>query len=162
MFFSNACYNYELLMATTFAGCMGFALKDLYPDKKKLGEELAKHTVFFNTEPKLGSVIHGVVIAMEEQRANGAPVEADMINGVKTGLMGPFAGIGDTLQQGIIVPVLLAVALDMAKGGNIVGPIFYVLAAATIVLGYGCFMFMYGYKMGNRGDRTNSLAWHGE
>ncbi len=151
MFFSNSCYNYELLMATSFAGMIAFALKDLYPnDKKKLGEELEKHTVFFNTEPKLGSVIHGVVISMEEQRANGAPVSADMINGVKTGLMGPFAGIGDTLQQGIIVPVLLAVALDMAKGGNIVGPIFYVIAAATIVLGYGCFMFFYGYRLGTR------------
>jgi len=46
--------------------------------------------VFFNTEPNFGNVIHGTVIAMEEQRANGAAIDDDAINSVKSGLMGPM------------------------------------------------------------------------
>ena len=125
----HICYNYERLQATSFAEAMGVILKKLYPNKEDLGREMGKHFTFFNTEPNTGGVIHGVVIAMEEQRANGAPISEDMINGIKTGLMGPFAGVGDSIVQGIITPVLLAVALGMSQNadgsGNPVGPIFY-------------------------------------
>ena len=85
--FSHSCYNYERLQATSFAEAMGVILKKLYPNKEDLGREMGKHFVFFNTEPNTGGVIHGVVIAMEEQRANGAPISEDMINGIKTCLL---------------------------------------------------------------------------
>ena len=150
--FSHSCYNYERLQATSFAECMGVILKKLYPNKEDLGREMGKHFVFFNTEPNTGGVIHGVVIAMEEQRANGAPISEDMINGIKTGLMGPFAGVGDSIVQGIITPVLLAVALGMSQNadgsGNPVGPIFYIVVECVVVLSWGYGMFMYGYRLG--------------
>lgn len=146
--FSHACYNYERLQAMSFAQSMGVILKKLYPNKEELGREMQKHTAFFNTEPNTGGVIHGVVIAMEEQRANGEPVSAEVINGLKTGLMGPFAGIGDTLIQGIIVPVLLAIAIGIAEGGNPMGPVFYFVGIAVSALGIGYMSWMYGYKMG--------------
>ena len=150
--FSHSCYNYERLQATSFAEAMGVILKKLYPNKEALGREMGKHFVFFNTEPNTGGVIHGVVIAMEEQRANGAPISEDMINGIKTGLMGPFAGVGDSIVQGIITPVLLAVALGMSQNadgsGNPVGPIFYIVVECVVILAWGYSMFMYGYRLG--------------
>ena len=150
--FSHSCYNYERLQATSFAEAMGVILKKLYPNKEDLGREMGKHFVFFNTEPNTGGVIHGVVIAMEEQRANGAPISEDMINGIKTGLMGPFAGVGDSIVQGIITPVLLAVALGMSQNadgsGNPVGPIFYIVVECVVILAWGYSMFMYGYRLG--------------
>ena len=150
--FSHSCYNYERLQATSFAEAMGVILKKLYPNKEDLGREMGKHFVFFNTEPNTGGVIHGVVIAMEEQRANGAPISEDMINGIKTGLMGPFAGVGDSIVQGIITPVLLAVALGMSQNadgsGNPVGPIFYIVVECVVVLSWCYGMFMYGYRLG--------------
>ena len=149
--FSHSCYNYERLQATSFAEAMGVILKKLYPNKEDLGREMGKHFVFFNTEPNTGGVIH-VVIAMEEQRANGAPISEDMINGIKTGLMGPFAGVGDSIVQGIITPVLLAVALGMSQNadgsGNPVGPIFYIVVECVVILAWGYSMFMYGYRLG--------------
>ncbi len=147
-FFSHSCYNYERLQAISFGQAMGVILKKLYPNREDLGRELQKHTAFFNTEPNTGGVIHGVVIAMEEQRANGEPISEEMINGLKTGLMGPFAGIGDTLIQGIIVPVLLAIAIGMSQGGNVMGPIFYIVTVSAAALGIGYTMWMYGYRMG--------------
>ena len=150
--FSHSCYNYERLQATSFAEAMGVILKKLYPNKEDLGREMGKHFTFFNTEPNTGGVIHGVVIAMEEQRANGAPISEDMINGIKTGLMGPFAGVGDSIVQGIITPVLLAVALGMSQNadgsGNPVGPIFYIVVECVVILAWGYSMFMYGYRLG--------------
>ena len=150
--FSHSCYNYERLQATSFAEAMGVILKKLYPNKEDLGREMGKHFVFFNTEPNTGGVIHGVVIAMEEQPANGAPISEDMINGIKTGLMGPFAGVGDSIVQGIITPVLLAVALGMSQNadgsGNPVGPIFYIVVECVVILAWGYSMFMYGYRLG--------------
>ena len=147
-FFSHSCYNYERLQAISFGQAMGVILKKLYPNKEDLGRELQKHTSFFNTEPNTGGVIHGVVIAMEEQRANNEPISEEVINGLKTGLMGPFAGIGDTLIQGIIVPVLLAIAIGMSQGGNVIGPVFYMVTVSAAALGIGYTMWMYGYKMG--------------
>ena len=91
-FFSHANYNYERLQGTAFAQAMTPIIRKLYKDPDEIKAALKRHLVFFNTEPNVGGVIHGAVIAMEEQRANGADIDDDAINGVKTGLMGPLAG----------------------------------------------------------------------
>jgi PTS system mannose-specific IID component len=93
----------------------------------------------------VGGVIHGAVIAMEEQRANGADIDDDAINSVKTGLMGPLAGIGDTISQGTVTPILLAIGIGLAgykagatdiEGltGSPLGAIFYIVFEAVIIL----------------------------
>ncbi|TME10391.1 MAG: PTS system mannose/fructose/sorbose family transporter subunit IID, partial [Chloroflexi bacterium] len=101
-FFSHSNYNYERLQGTAFAQAMAPIIRKLYKDPEDIKAALKRHLVFFNTEPNVGGVIHGAVIAMEEQRANGAPIDDDDINGVKSGLMGPLAGIGDSISQGTI------------------------------------------------------------
>ena len=106
-FFSHANYNYERLQGTAFAQAMTPIIRKLYKDPDEIKAALKRHLVFFNTEPNVGGVIHGAVIAMEEQRANGAPIDDDAINSVKSGLMGPLAGIGDVISQGTITPILL-------------------------------------------------------
>ena len=65
---------------------------------------------------------------MEEARANGAEeIDDEMINGIRAGLMGPLAGIGDSLIVGTYIPILLGIALGFAEGGSILGPLFYCL-----------------------------------
>ncbi len=82
-------------------------VEKLYKKQEDIRAALKRHLVFFNTQPGVGGVIHGIVIAMEEERAAGADISGDAINGIKTGLMGPMAGIGDTLQRGIVIPIAL-------------------------------------------------------
>ena len=53
---------------------------------------------------------------MEEARANGESVSAEDINSVRTGLMGPVAGIGDTVMQGILFPILAGIRLYHGSG----------------------------------------------
>lgn len=127
-FFSHANYNYERLEATGLVFAMKPVIKKLYgdrPDEYKAC--IQRHMQFFNTEPHIGGVIPGIVLAMEEERANGAPITDEAINGVKTGLMGPFAGIGDTLWQGTLTPILLAFGISLGSQGNLLGPVIYII-----------------------------------
>lgn len=145
----EAAYNYERLQALGLTNMMLYSIRKLYSDPQKQAEELKKYMVFFNTEPHMvGPIIHGVALSMEEARANGQNVSAEDINGVRTGLMGPAAGIGDTVQQGIIFPILASIGATMALDHNFIGPVFFTVVFEAIIYTIGYLMFMFGYKKG--------------
>ena len=151
-FFSHANYNYERLEATGLVFAMKPVIKKLYgdrPDEYKAC--IQRHMQFFNTEPHIGGVIPGIVLAMEEERANGAPITDEAINGVKTGLMGPFAGIGDTLWQGTLTPILLAFGISLGSQGNLLGPVIYTLLMFGIMFPVAYIFWMKGYSLGKEG-----------
>ena len=150
-FFSHANYNYERLQGTAFAQAMVPIIKKLYKDPDEIKAALKRHLVFFNTEPNVGGVIHGAVIAMEEQRANGADIDDEAINGFKSGLMGPLAGVGDTISQGTITPILLSIGISMAAAGNIFGPIFFFFAELIVMVALAYFFWFQGYDRGREG-----------
>ena len=104
--------------------------------------------MFFNTEGIWGAVVHGIALAMEEQRAMGAPVPVEAITGIKAGLMGPFAGIGDSILMGTYSPILLSIAIGLSAGGSPIGAIFFVIAWLGTVIPLKYFMFMKGYDLG--------------
>ena len=150
LFNNQACYNYERMMGIGFLHAMTPAFRKLYKDNKDLRiEAMQRHTSFFNCEPCLGSSIVGLVLAMEEQKALGAELDNDAITSIKTGLMGPLSGIGDTLIQSVILPLLIAFAVDFAKGGNWVIPLVFSLVMAIIVFGISRFGFLLGYRKGS-------------
>jgi PTS system mannose-specific IID component len=162
-FFSHANYNYERLQGTGFAQAMTPIIRRLYKTEDEIRAALKRHLVFFNTEPNFGNVIQGTVIAMEEQRANGAPIDDDAINSVKSGLMGPISGIGDTLSQSTITPILLALGIGIAGGtagggtiptlnagttGNPLGAIVYAVLISVVIVAIGYTAWMQGYLRG--------------
>jgi PTS system mannose-specific IID component len=164
LFFSHACYNWERMQGMGFAHSMTPIIKKLYKTKEDISAALKRHLVFFNTQPDIGGVIHGVVIAMEEERASGVDISDDAINAVKTGLMGPMAGIGDTIQQGIVIPIALSIGMSIALGGNIaaattgslLGPLVFFVLVAAFVWGVGWLVWWQGYQQG-RTAVTNIL-----
>jgi PTS system mannose-specific IID component len=146
---SETCYNYERLQALGTTNAMVPIVRRLYDKKEDQVRELKKYMVFFNTEPSwMGTVIHGVAASMEEQRANGADIDAEDINAVRTGLMGPLAGIGDTVSQGIAYPILAGICCSLALAGNLAGPIIFEIAYKVIMLTMGYTMYMLGYRQG--------------
>jgi PTS system mannose-specific IID component len=147
-FFSHALYNWERLQGTAFAHTMVPIIRRLYDTKEEISAALKRHLVFFNTQPAMGAVIHGITIAMEEQRANGADISDEAINGLKTALMGPMAGLGDTLVQALVNPILLALFIGMAMEGNFAGPILYIITMGAFVWGLMYITFMGGYRWG--------------
>lgn len=141
--------SYEKLQAHAWAfSYIPFANKFYKNDPEAKKRLLVRHSMFYNTEPQTGQLINGIVASLEEQIATGGDVPEELPINIKTTLMGPLAGIGDSIIQGIIVPILLSIAMGLAAGGNALGPIFYMVAYGIIgpTISYLC--FMNGYKLG--------------
>ncbi|GEA29589.1 PTS system mannose/fructose/sorbose family transporter subunit IID [Clostridium diolis] len=149
-FFAQSNYNYERLQATAFAHSMLPVIKKLYKNNEDKKAAVQRHLAFFNTEPICGSVIHGITIAMEEEKASGNPINDEGFNAIKTGLMGPLAGVGDTLTQGIITPILLAICIGITNTKNIFGPIIFLIAQYVIMTSISLSLWMSGYNLGKK------------
>jgi len=148
-FFNLSAFSMERMQAPAFVYMMSPILKRLYGDNPaEIKQALVRHMVFFNTEPQTGVIAHGVTAALEEQRANGAPINDEMINSVKAGIMGPMAGIGDSMIPGTLIPILLAIGMSISADGNPIGPIFYIISYTAIILSLSYYLFMFGYRYG--------------
>lgn len=146
---SEMCLSYERLMSLGFCHAMLPIVKKLYGDnKEEMASAMTRHMAFFNTENNWGAIIPGIVASMEEERANGADYSDETINALKVGLMGPMAGIGDTVTQGLVKTITLSVGVSMALDGNVFGPLLFFVLYTAYILGIGYFMFFKGYKLG--------------
>lgn len=152
--------GFERLTALAF--CYGIidVLQKLYGDnKQRLKEALQRHLMFYNTEAIWGSLIMGITVALESEHkelidsgANEDQIKSssDMINSVKIGLMGPLAGIGDTINHGMIRPLLLSAFIPIAMNGS------WVAGAAPLIIWVigmgllGYFLAHNGYKLGRK------------
>ena len=116
--------SYERLQSLVFCASMIPAIKKLYADdEEQQREALKRHLNFFNTEGTVGASIQGIAIAMEEEKSNGAAISDTAITSIKTGLMGPLAGIGDSIIWAALMPLIISIFIPMAKGGNVTGSI---------------------------------------
>ncbi|AGX41977.1 PTS system mannose/fructose/sorbose family transporter subunit IID [Clostridium saccharobutylicum] len=149
-FFLQGSWNYERMQNGGWAFAMIPAIKKLYKTKEDRAAALERHLEFFNTHPYVASPIIGVTLALEEERANGAPIDDITIQGVKVGMMGPLAGIGDPVFWFTVKPILGALAASLAATGNILGPIIYFLAWNIIRMGFMWYTQEFGYKAGSR------------
>jgi PTS system mannose-specific IID component len=126
------------------------AIKKLYKTKEDRAAALKRHLEFFNTHPYVASPIIGVTLALEEERANGAPVDDTAIQGVKVGMMGPLAGIGDPVFWFTVRPILGALGASLALTGNILGPIIFFVLWNLIRMGFTWYTQEFGYKAGSK------------
>lgn len=135
-------WNYERMQALGFLWAMMPILKKLYPKKDDLRQAMERHINFYNTNPQIGSPpIFGAVLALEE---NGLPQAADSI---KVGLMGPFAGIGDTIQGVLYRPIMGVFAASLALAGNATGSLLMFLSG-VMWIALMIPLFYLGYRRG--------------
>ncbi|WP_236911738.1 PTS system mannose/fructose/sorbose family transporter subunit IID [Clostridium sp. Cult1] len=146
--FINGSVNYERMMGVGFCHAMLPAIKKLYTKKEDRIEAYKRHLTFFNTNATTGSIILGLTAAMEEQKANGAEIEGETINAVKVSLMGPLAGLGDSIFQATIFPILLSIGIGLGLQGNIAGPILFTLLVLGISYPLDYWWFKKSYKEG--------------
>lgn len=141
--------SYEKLQGHAFAwSYIPFANKYYKNDPEGKRRLLVRHSVFYNTEPQTGAIVNGIVASLEENIALKGEVSEEMPNNIKTALMGPLAGIGDSIIQGIIVPTLLSIGMSLAADGSPLGPLFYIVTWGIIgpLISFICFRT--GYRMG--------------
>ena len=140
-------FNFERMQAIGFCVALLPALRKLYQGEE-LKAAMKRHLEFFNTQPFLASPIMGITAAMEEKKANGAEIEEATISGVKVGLMGPLAGVGDPIFWGTLRPVLAALGAGIALTGSIMGPLIFFVVFNAIRLATNWYGVMYGYDKG--------------
>lgn len=148
LIFSHSTYSYERMQGLGFGHAMAPIISFLYDTKDQVAAGLQRHVAFFNTEPQVGSLIPGIVIAMEEQRANGQAISERAISSIKTGLMGVLSGLGDSLTQGLITPILLTLGITLASEGNLAGPILYFVLESGAIISLSYVFWMQGYRLG--------------
>lgn len=142
--------SYERLQSLVFCASMTPVLKKLYTEKEDLAEALKRHLIFFNTEGILGSIIQGITIAMEEEKATGQDVSDSAITGVKTGLMGPVAGMGDAIIWAAVMPIIFGIFLPFAADGMALGGIGPLLLYPISTIAISYILIHKGYSLGKK------------
>lgn len=151
--------NVERLQGMGVAYTMSAVLPELYPNNPELvADGLSRHTGFFCTENMLGGIIPGILISLEEERAigirNNVPedelVPVELIDSIKVGTMGPFAGMGDTLNYATINPLMNAFFMSFAQQGAIWAPFVSSVIKYIVWIVEGRMMFNLGYNLGTK------------
>lgn len=146
---------FERMQALAVCASIAPALQKMYPgeaNKPQLAAALHRHLAYFNIQAIWGAAPLGVALAMEESQAMShqmTDAEADAaINGLKTGFMGPFSGIGDVIDWGTIQVLLLGIGMSFASEGNPIGALIAALFI-PITLAEGFFFANLGYRLGS-------------
>lgn len=143
------CFSHEHMQTFGYMWSMLPIIQELYPTHEEQCEKMRTYYPFFNTEPQIGAIVVGITAGLEEARANGAEeIDDEMINGIRAGLMGPLAGIGDSLIVGTYIPILLGIALGFAEGGSILGPLFYIVVWNVTSTLFQKVIYNKGYELG--------------
>lgn len=142
-------WNFERMQALGFCFSMVPAIRRLYPENNDARKQAIKrHLEFFNTHPYVAAPVLGVTLAMEEKRANGAEIDDGAINGIKVGLMGPLAGVGDPIFWGTVRPVFAALGAGIAMSGSLLGPLLFFILFNLVRLATRYYGVAYGYRKG--------------
>ena len=147
--FLQGSWNYERMQNLGWAYALIPAIKKLYTKKEDQAAALERHLEFFNTHPYVAAPIIGVTLALEEEKANGTEIDDAAIQGVKIGMMGPLAGIGDPVFWFTVRPILGALGASLASSGNIVGPLIFFFGWNIIRMAFLWYTQEFGYKAGS-------------
>ena len=148
--FLQGSWNYERMQNGGWCFAMIPAIKKLYTNKEDQKSALKIHLEFFNTHPYVASPVLGVTLALEEEKANGAQVDDAAIQGVKVGMMGPLAGVGDPVFWFTARPMLGALGASLAMGGSILGPILFFVLWNVIRWAFMWYTQEFGYRAGSK------------
>lgn len=138
-------WNYERMQALGFAYSIEPVLRRLNPGKAEYGDALKRHLTFFNTSPFIGGpLVLGAAIAMEEANAKSSA------HSLKVALMGPLAGLGDTLVFALYNSIIFTIGASWALQGNIFGPIFTAVMVLVPYFAVRRWQFVWAYRQGSK------------
>lgn len=139
----QSAFSFERMQAPGFTLSMLPTFQKIYGDSEDdLREFMTYNMQFMNTEPHMATFLMGLILSMEE-----AGEDRELIEGLRNGLFGPFAGLGDAIFWFTLLPISAAICSSLALDGSVLGPILYIIiwfiAAISRIL-FGRF----GYNLG--------------
>ena len=142
-------WNYERQQNLGYSYALTPVIEKLHaddPEKKK--RALKRGLEFMAITPHMSTLLMGINAAMEEENANNPDFDENTINSVKTSLMGPLAGIGDSLIPGTLRIIASGIAISLALSGNVMAPVLFLLIFNIPAFLIRYFCLKYGYKFG--------------
>jgi len=149
-------WNYERQMNMGFLFGIAPTIDRLYPDENdpeqvaKRKEAYERHMAFYNCTPQTSAFVLGLASSMEEEYARDPEnFDPETINAVKTSLMGPLSGIGDSFFQGTIRTIAFGLGTALAAQGSMLGPVLAMVISAAFSIPITWYAGKFGYEMGN-------------
>ena len=141
----QASFNYERMQAAGWLYCILPGLEKIHTDKDDLSISMQHNLEFFNTHPFLVTFVMGIVLSMEQQKA-----DINTIRAVRVAAMGPLGGIGDALFWFTLVPITAGITANMAINGSIAGPILFLLIFNIVQMALRFFLMNWSYELGSK------------
>ena len=141
----QASFNYERMQAAGWLWSILPGLEAIHTNKDDLSIAMTHNLEFFNTHPFLVTFVMGIVLSMEQQKA-----DINSIRAVRVAAMGPLGGIGDALFWFTLVPITAGITANMAISGNLAGPIIYFLITFGVQMALRYWLMYWSYDMGTK------------
>lgn len=138
-------FNYERMQAAGWLYCILPGLEKIHTDKDDLSTSMQHNLEFFNTHPFLVTFVMGIVLSLEQQKA-----DINTIRAVRVAAMGPLGGIGDALFWFTLVPITAGITANMAINGSIAGPILFLLIFNIVQMALRFFLMNWSYELGSK------------
>lgn len=141
----QASFNFERMQAAGWLWGILPGLEAIHTNKDDLSTSMTHNLEFFNTHPFLVTFVMGIVLSMEQQKA-----DINSIRAVRVAAMGPLGGIGDALFWFTLVPITAGITANLAIDGNLVGPILYFIITFGVQMALRYWLMYWSYDMGTK------------
>jgi len=147
--FLQGSFNYERMQAAGWLYGIIPGLKKIHTNKEDLALSMEHNLEFFNTHPFLVTFVMGIVLSLEQQKA-----DIGMIRAVRVAAMGPLGGIGDAIFWFTLVPIAAGISANMALNGSILGPIVFLLMFNVVQFTVRYGLMHWSYRLGTSAIET--------
>jgi mannose/fructose/N-acetylgalactosamine-specific phosphotransferase system component IID len=142
-------FNMVKMEANGFTTTMQPAIESIYkddPEGKK--EAYLRHQNFFNTNAVPFAFIAGLSYALEKEKKEKGVIDGATINSIKVGLMGPTAGMFDSLFFNGLRIIAAGIGIGFNSQGNFLGTLLFILLYGFTQSIAKYFLLNWGYSAG--------------
>ncbi|MFR0555169.1 PTS system mannose/fructose/sorbose family transporter subunit IID [Loigolactobacillus coryniformis subsp. coryniformis] len=125
------------------------AIKRYYKTNDEQREAMMRHTTWYNITQNVGTFVMGLVASMEKKNSEEKDFDPDSIVALKTSLMGPLSGIGDSIFWGVLRVIAAGVGISLAAQGSILGPILFLLIYNIPSIATRYYLTYMGFTLGS-------------
>ena len=144
----QSAFSFDRMQGLGFAWGLMPVLSRVYQKKEDLTAALRRNMMFFNTNPWVVGPVMAMTATLEARRASGEDIDVESIQGVKAGLMGPLAGIGDSLFVGMLRAIMSGVSASLALAGNPLAPFVFLFGNNVVHVWVRWESLMYTFRKG--------------